>query len=46
MKEVTLQAFVDRINAGLMELEQVPVPYQGAVQTKIESGDIEKAYDA
>ena len=36
MNEVTLQAFVDRINVGMMELEQVPVPYQEEVSNKME----------
>ena len=46
MNEILLQALLARIKAGQMTIEQVPIPYQGAVQSKIESGDIKKAYDA
>lgn len=36
MNEILINAFVARINAGMMELEQVPIPYQEAVRTKLE----------
>lgn len=36
MVDVIIQAFVDRIKAGLMEIEQVPVPYRDRVREKNE----------
>jgi hypothetical protein len=46
MNDVLVNALAARVNAGLMGLEQVPIPYRGAVQSKIEGGDIKKVYDA
>lgn len=34
-KEILIQALVDRINAGMMDLEQVPIPYKEAVEEEI-----------
>jgi hypothetical protein len=41
MNEILIQALLARIKAGLMTVEQVPLPYQETVQTKLEqeSGD-------
>ncbi len=36
MAEVIVQALADRVNAGLMEIEQVPVPYREQVRNKVE----------
>lgn len=36
MNEVLIQAFVNRIKAGMMTVEQVPIPYQESVQQKLE----------
>ena len=35
-KKILIQALVDRINAGMMDLEQVPIPYKEAVEEAIE----------
>ncbi len=36
MNEILIDAFVARIEAGLMTLEQVPIPYKEAVKNKLE----------
>ena len=36
MNEVLINALVARIKAGQMTLEQVPIPYQQAVEQKLE----------
>jgi len=38
MNEILIQALLARIKAGGMTLEQVPIPYQAAVTSKV-SGD-------
>lgn len=35
MNEILINAFVARIKAGMMELEQVPIPFQEIVQEKL-----------
>jgi hypothetical protein len=35
MNEVLIQAFVNRIRAGMMTIEQVPIPYQKEVQERL-----------
>ena len=39
MNEMLINAFVARIKAGMMKPEQVPIPYQEAVRTKLEESD-------
>lgn len=39
MHGVIVQAFAERIRAGLMELEQVPQAYQAEVQTLIDKNE-------
>ena len=39
MNEILIDAFVARIKAGMMTLEQVPIPYQEAVRIKLEESD-------
>jgi hypothetical protein len=41
INEVLLGAFVARVQAGLMDVEQVPIPYQELVLSQIEGGDSE-----
>jgi hypothetical protein len=36
MNEILINAFVARIKAGMMKPEQVPIPFQEAVQGKLE----------
>lgn len=36
MNEVLIQAFVNRIRAGMMTIEQVPIPYQEEVRKRLE----------
>ncbi len=36
MNEILLQALLARIKAGLMSIEQVPIPYQEEVQVRLE----------
>lgn len=36
MNDILVSAFVARIKAGDMTLEQVPIPFQDAVQAKLE----------
>jgi hypothetical protein len=36
MNEVLINAFVARIKAGMMTLEQVPIPYQEEVRIRLE----------
>jgi hypothetical protein len=36
MNEVLINAFVARVKAGLMTLEQVPIPYQEEVRIRLE----------
>lgn len=36
MNDILINAFVARIKAGMMALEQVPIPYQDEVQAKLE----------
>ena len=36
MNEVLINALVARIKAGQMTIEQVPIPYQDAVQAKLD----------
>jgi len=40
MNEIIIQAFVDRIKAGMMELEQIPDVFKDAVSNKIEEVNI------
>ena len=40
MNEVIVQAFVQRIQAGMMELEQVPEVFKDDVSNKIEEVNI------
>ena len=35
MNEILIMAFVNRIKAGEMTLEQVPIPYQTEVQKRL-----------
>lgn len=37
MNEVLIQAFVNRIKAGMMTVEQVPIPYQVEVRKRLEN---------
>jgi hypothetical protein len=37
MIEVLIQAFVNRIKAGMMTIEQVPIPYQDEVRKRLEN---------
>jgi len=37
MNDILVSAFVARINAGMMNLEQVPIPYQEAVQNRLDN---------
>ncbi len=39
MNEILIQALLARIKAGQMTIEQVPIPYQEAVRTKLEESD-------
>lgn len=39
MKDILINAFVARIKAGQMTIEQVPIPYQEEVEMKL-SGTI------
>ena len=39
INEVLLQALVARVKADSMTIEQVPIPYQEAVRTKLEESD-------
>lgn len=39
MNEILINAFVARIKADMMDPEQVPIPYQEAVRTKLEESD-------
>ena len=39
MNEVLINALVARIKAGQMTIDQVPIPYQEAVRTKLEESD-------
>jgi len=36
MNEVLINALVERIKAGQMTIEQVPIPYQEEVQVRLE----------
>lgn len=36
-KGILIQALVDRINAGMMDLEQVPKPYQEKVEKLLDT---------
>ncbi len=36
MNDIFINALVERINAGDMTIEQVPIPFQDAVQHKLE----------
>lgn len=36
MNDILINAFVARIKAGMMTLEQVPIPYQEAVEQRLE----------
>lgn len=35
MNEILINAFVARIKAEMMDIEQVPIPFQEAVQDKL-----------
>ena len=35
MNDILINAFVARINVGQMTVEQVPIPYQEAVQNRL-----------
>ena len=39
MQEILINAFVARINAGQMEIDQVPIPYREQVLAAMEGGD-------
>ncbi len=39
MNDVLINALVARVKAGMMTIEQVPIPYQEAVRTKLEESD-------
>ncbi len=39
MNEVLINALVARIKAGMMTIEQVPIPYQEEVKIKLEESD-------
>lgn len=41
MDDVLVNALAARVKAGLMTLEQVPIPYQELVLSQIEGGDSE-----
>lgn len=36
MNEVLINALVARVKAGMMTIDQVPIPYQDEVQAKLE----------
>jgi hypothetical protein len=38
MNEILIQALLARIKAGQMTIQQVPIPYQEAVQERLEEG--------
>lgn len=42
MNEILINAFVARIKAGMMDPEQVPIPYQEAVQNMLKGEDGEQ----
>lgn len=42
MNEVLIQALLVRVKAGLMEPEQVPIPYQEIILQRLEGGGIEQ----
>ena len=35
MNEILIQAFVNRIRAGMMTIEQVPIPYQEEARKRL-----------
>lgn len=37
MNDMLINAFVARIKAGQMTIEQVPIPYQEAVQNRLDN---------
>lgn len=37
MNDILINAFVARINAGDMTIEQVPIPYQEVVQRRLDN---------
>lgn len=39
MNDVLINALVARVKAGMMTIDQVPIPYQEAVRTKLEESD-------
>ena len=39
MNEILIQALLARIKAGLMTVEQVPIPYQTEVENILENED-------
>jgi len=41
MNEILIQALLARIKAGQMTIQQVPVPYQQAVEQKLEGEEKE-----
>jgi len=41
MNEILIQALLARIRAGQMTIQQVPVPYQQAVEQKLEGEEKE-----
>ena len=36
MNEVLITAFVNRIKAGEMTIEQIPIPYKGEIQKRLD----------
>ena len=42
MNEILLQALLERIKAGQMTIEQVPIPYQGELQARLEQEESEE----
>lgn len=42
MNEVLINALVARINAGMMELGQVPIPYKSEVEKRIRGDNLEQ----
>lgn len=39
MNDILISALAERIKAGQMTIDQVPIPYQEAVRVKLEESD-------
>lgn len=42
MQEIIINAIIARIQAGQMTIEQVPIPYQGEIQARLEQEELEE----